>query len=122
MIKLKKTEVIVNDKVWTRSALVELMAQNDEALIRAMFRIYDKQTKDEKSIEATVEDNGVGFSGVHGNIMSSFAKFYQERKYLSKKQMETIHKIMPRYAGQLLKMMAYDNMEYNQHFFKVRGR
>lgn len=122
MKKLKKTEVVVAGRIWTKDLLKELFLSNEEALIRGMFRIYDKQTEDEKAVEDTVEDNGVGFSGVHGNIMSSFAKFYQERRYLSKKQMDTVKKIMPRYAGQLLKLMAYDNMEDNQHFFKVRGQ
>ena len=113
---------MVKGHVWTKDTLKELFLKSDEAVIRGMFRIYDKQTEDEKMVEDTVEDNGVGFSGVHGNIMTSFAKFYQERKYLSPKQMVTIKKIMPKYAGQLLKIMAFENSEVNTHFFKVRGR
>jgi len=122
MTKLKKTEVMVKGQIWTRSALIELMSRNEEALIRAMLRIYDKQTEDEKDYEDTKEWNSVGFSGVHGNIMTKFSKFYQERKYLTLKQKEVIKKIMPKYAGQLLRLMAVDNMSDNQHFFKTRGK
>jgi len=121
MKKLRKTEVVVGGRVWTKELLKELFLKNDEAIVRAMLRIYDKQTEDEKISEYTRDDNGVGFSGVHGEIMTKFSKFYQERKYLSFKQMVVIKKIMPKYAGQLLKLMANENPSANQHFFKVRG-
>ena len=95
---------------------------NEEALIRGMLRIYDKQTEDEKDYEDTKEWNAVGFSGVHGHIMTKFSKFYEDRRYLTFKQKAVIKKIMPKYAGQLLKLMAADNREDNIHFFKVRGQ
>ena len=102
-------KVIVNGKEWTQDSVKNLMVVNDSAVIRGMLKIYEYQTAQEKNSLATMEDNGVGFSGVHGNIMSSFSEFYIKNKYLTVKQMVTARKIMLHYSGQLLKIMEAKN-------------
>lgn len=70
--------------------------------IKAMLLIYSKQTHDEQLQGSTEHDNGIGFSGAHAEIMSSFAKQYQKWNKLSDKQLKIVFKIMPKYWKQVL--------------------
>ena len=64
-------------------------------------RIYEYQTAAEQSIGETRDDNGVGFSGADGYILSSFAEQLNAGRNMSPKQMEILFKKMPKYAKQL---------------------
>ena len=88
-------------KVWTKDEIKGLIVNRDDAVIKGMLRIYDLQTESEKVFGDTHEHNGVGFSGVDGEIMSSFAEFYNKTNFLSYKQMKIARKKMLKYAGQL---------------------
>ena len=90
---------------YTKEFLKEKLSTNAQWAIRGMLAIYKYQTEQEQASEQTVEDNGVGFSGCDANILSSFAKQYKQWQRLSDKQMALVHKKMPRYAGQLLKII-----------------
>lgn len=102
---------------WTHEAIIDLLARNDLAVERAILRIYERQTATEKRMQETCENNGVGFSGVDGEIFSSFAEQIMRSsrppgRRLSPKQLVVARKPdkhgMPRiarYAGQLLKML-----------------
>ena len=50
----------------------------------------------------TVEDNGIGFNGVDGAILSSFAQQLNRTGSLSPKQLFIARAKMVKYAGQLL--------------------
>ena len=88
-------------KVWTKNEIKGLIESRDDAVVRGMLRIYDLQTESEKVFGDTHESNGVGFSGVDGEIMSSFVEFYNKANFLSYKQMKIARKKMLKYAGQL---------------------
>lgn len=81
--------------------LKERLRSNAEWALRALIRIYEYQTADEQLCGHTREHNHVGFSGVDGELLSSFAEQYQKKGYLSKKQMALVFKKMPKYAKQL---------------------
>ena len=76
------------------------------------YRIsYNFQTDEEQVIEDTKEHNGVGFNGVDGHILSSFAtqilRWENDKKYkspLSPKQMIIARKRIVKYSGQLAKI------------------
>jgi len=119
---LTKKEVIVNGKIWTKESLQELIATNDTALYTAMIRIFNKQTNDEVMEEDTYLHNDRGFSSIDGKIMTSISKFYLKRKYVTIKQKAIIREKMKKYCGQLLKIMAADNIQDNEHFFKTQKR
>jgi len=78
------------------------LATNETWALRGLVRIYENQTADEQASEHTSHDNGVGFTGIDGNFMTSLAKQYQQRGSLSPKQMVFVFKKMPKYAGQLV--------------------
>lgn len=86
----------------TKDIIREKLLTNDNWLIRAVLAIFEKQTASEQTQEQTRENNGVGFNGTDANILSSFAKFYTARGFLSAKQLAIARRKMPKYAGQLL--------------------
>lgn len=90
---------------YTKEFIKEKLATNALWAIRGMLRIYQYQTEQEKSSEQTIEDNGIGFSGCHGTIFSSFSEQYLKKGFLSDKQVAIVMKGMPKYAGQLIKII-----------------
>ena len=101
-----KSATDANGKVWTKDDIKALLETNDAAVIKAMLRIFEYQTYSEQESEHTQDFNGVGFSGVDGEILSSFTKQFQTRGFLSPKQMIIARKRMQKYASQLLLIMA----------------
>ena len=82
----------------------ELVATNAKAAVRALVRIYELQTEDEKAAGFTRVYNNIGFSGVDGEILSSFAEQVNKGRTLSPKQMAIVFKKMPRYSRQLMEI------------------
>ena len=82
-----------------------MLATNETWALKALVRIFrENQTADEQSAETTSHDNGIGFSGIDANFLSSLAKQYISRGSLSPKQTGFVLKKMPKYAGQVVKM------------------
>jgi len=71
---------------------------------KGVIRIFENQTDDEQNVEGTVENNGIGFTGVDAGILSSFAKQIIKGRLMSVKQQAILFKKMPKYAGQLERM------------------
>lgn len=71
---------------------------------RGLVVVYGFQTEAEKAIQATAEDNGMGFNGVDAEFLSSLAEQYQKRGFLTPKQIAFARRKMVKYAGQLLKV------------------
>ncbi len=98
--------------MFTKEAIAEKLATDNNWLFRGILAIYARQTATEQASETTQEDNGVGFNGADANILSSFAKQIQQwnsapannRRFntpLSQKQVELARKKMKKYAKQL---------------------
>lgn len=85
----------------TVAEIREMVTVREEAQNRALIAIYNGQTHSEKESHTTVEDNGIGFSGVDAEILTSFAEQFLRRQFLSPKQRAILAKKMPKYAGQL---------------------
>lgn len=83
----------------------QMLATNKVWALKALVRIYqENQTADEQAAKVTSHDNGIGFSGCDAEFLSSLAEQYLRRGNLSDKQMTFVHKKMPKYAGQVIKM------------------
>ena len=87
------------------------LASNSNWALRGLVRIYERQTMDEQASKVTRETNGVGFSGIDAEILSSFAEQYQRRGSLSEKQMTILYKKMPRYWKQLSSLVPEEKIE-----------
>lgn len=95
---------------YTIPFIKEKLATDQRWLERGVLAIYKYQTAQEQNREETIEDNGVGFNGVDGQILSSFAKWiarsnYAEGSKLTMKQAAVARKKMQKYAGQLLRII-----------------
>jgi hypothetical protein len=87
------------------------LATNPAWALRALVKIYERQTADEQCSGITKEDNGVGFSGVDATILSSFATQVLNGRNLSVKQMAIVYKKMPRYWKQVASLIPADKLE-----------
>lgn len=88
-------------KVWTKEEIWEKIQNNDKVMYRALVRLYDLQTEDEKVSKETKEHNGQGFNGYDAEIMSSFAEFYKKTGFLTPKQKVIARKKLKKYTKQL---------------------
>ncbi len=79
----------------------EKLGTNPKWAVRGLVRIFENQTDGEQEMGATVEDNGIGFTGADADILTSFVHQFKEREFLSGKQMGILFKKMPKYARQL---------------------
>lgn len=96
MSKLTKTQI---------KGFVRLKLSTDPLWAqRALLKIYEFQTQDEKKMQSTVYYNGVGFTGTDGKILTSLARQYQKYGRLSEKQMNLLFKKMPKYWHQIVKI------------------
>ena len=86
------------------------LATNQAWAIRALVKVYTLQTLDEQASDRTSHNNGIGFSGVDANILSSFAKQVNAGRNLSPKQMAIVFKKMPRYHKQVATFIPADKM------------
>jgi len=92
------------EKKWTKEEIRENIEWSDKWLYRAMKAIYDRQTQEEKSIEATVKANGVGFTGADARIMTYLTKWVIDKGALNEKWKEVARKKMLKYSGQLARI------------------
>ena len=81
--------------------LKERLSTDTQWAVRGLIRIYEFQTADEQASGFTRDFNGVGFSGVDSDILSSFAERVTGGRDLTEKQMKYLFKLMPKYAKQL---------------------
>ena len=91
--------------------LRQKLATDKRWALRALERIYERQTQAEKATRSTRVWNKVGFSGVHAEIMSSFAEQYARRGSLSSKQMAILQKIIPKYTRQIFELSNRQKLE-----------
>ena len=75
---------------------------SDRALYKALLLIYSKQTATEQEMGATVEDNGIGFSGCDAELLTSFAKGLTQYGHLTEKQLPYARKKVRKYWRQLM--------------------
>jgi len=80
--------MLATDPKWTTKALVKIFNEN--------------QTQAEQAAEMVTEDNGIGFTGTDGQFLSSLAKQFIERNFLSTKQMSSLFRLMPKYHAQVI--------------------
>lgn len=93
----------MDKKIWTKEEIVNLLNTNDKFVCHSLMVLYSFQTADEKVYGEANCINGAGFNGTDAKILTSFAEFYNEKGFLSRKQMEIAKKRIVKYAGQLVK-------------------
>jgi hypothetical protein len=94
----KVTKVQIRDFVKGKLSTDRIWAQ------QALLKIFEFQTLEEQKSKDTIMNNGVGFTGTDGRILSSLATQLQKKRYLSDKQMAIVFKKMPKYWIQVVKI------------------
>jgi len=106
---LKKTKSLT--KIEIKEYVKNKLASSEPWMKQALLKIFEFQTEEEKDWESTHFHNGVGFTGVDGKILSSFAKQLQKRGWLSPKQMDILKKKMPKYWKQIIEISDKEKLE-----------
>ena len=105
VVKVGQTQNLVQ-KITSKAQLVSMLktqlATHPQQAIKGLMRIYANQTESEQSSGIVISNNGIGFVHVDSEILTSFAKQFEERGSLSEKQLAILYKKMPKYAGQLI--------------------
>lgn len=78
-------------------------ARSRRQIEKGIQRIYEYQTKSEQNSKDVKLNNGVGFKTTDAYILSSFAEQLNRGHHLSEKQMKIAYRLMPKYAGQLVR-------------------
>ena len=87
---------------------------------KALLKIYDNQTQEEREKGMSIDENEIGFNRLHGPILTAIAKKLKRRQPLIPGEIEKIHFIMPKYAAQAIKFCKRDLME--KHLARYYGR
>ena len=105
VVKVGQTQNLAQ-KITNKAQLVSMLktqlATRPQQAIKGLMRIYANQTESEQSSGIVISNNGIGFVHVDSEILTSFAKQFEERGSLSEKQLAILYKKMPKYAGQLI--------------------
>ena len=105
MIMIKVTKKRISEFVR------EQLKTNEKWALGALVKIYDFQTEEEQNSGDTNEYNNVGFTGVDGFILSSIAKQYITKGWLSPKQKAIVMKKMSKYTRQIVKISDEDKLK-----------
>lgn len=92
-------------QTWNKDSVQNLLRTNEYAMKRAIVKIYERQTQDEKIQQATTQSNGIGFTGVDAKFLSSLAVQVISRGTLSPKQTAIARNKMPKYWKQILELI-----------------
>ncbi len=83
------------------NTLVARMAQDDSLVLLACIRLYAFQTQDEKRIDATVHDNGVGFQYMDAKFGGRMARLLNDGQVVFAHNMPRLRRMARKYRNQL---------------------
>jgi hypothetical protein len=92
-----------NAKVWDQASVQHLIATNDNALAKALWNLYQRQTTGERSAQTTLEHNGRGFNSRDAEFLSSVAAALPRWNFhMTPRQIAKVRPMMKKYWRQLL--------------------
>lgn len=86
----KKEFPMTTRKIWTREDIDAMLMTNDDAVMRAIVRLFEMQTADEQSSADTKRKNNRGFSAADAKAGTRMARWLlglndsNERRYVQK--------------------------------------
>ncbi len=84
------------------SKLKKQISIKDSTAIHTLLFIYNRQIDDEQQQETVKYRNGIGFKPQDVKLGSSFAKWYNDKGFLTAKQIVSVKKLVEKYAGQVI--------------------
>jgi len=70
--------------------------------LHALDVVFQNQTLVEQNAQMTIENNGIGFTGVDATFLSSLHEQRLRYGRLTPRQMGSVHKMMPKYHNQVV--------------------
>jgi len=86
------------------------LKSDDRWAKKALITIYNYQTAEEKATEESRVHNNIGFTGYDAEFLSKLAFQLKHKHFLSKKQMDILHKMMPKYWRQIMEASNQDKL------------
>ena len=105
--------------VWTKERVCSLIDSRDVAVAKAICLIYSKQTASEQSSDSTNTENGVGFAKPDAEFLSSCARFYTSKGFLTAKQLAMCRNKVKKYWRQILDDLKAKGYEVSYKVTKV---
>jgi len=91
----------MSNRRWTRTQIVAILKTRDDAVDRAMLRIWQLQTKDEQKTDATKHRNNVGFNATDAKKGSYYARWVKSGRKLSGHYLDHARRMAIKYSRQL---------------------
>ena len=107
----------------SKEQLVKQMRENLETnpnvRAKALLRIFENQTRDEQIAGTVNRYNGIGFTSSDAHFLTSLAKQYKYKGYLSPKQDAILARKIKKYARQLVEGSIAENKikTYNKYYY-----
>lgn len=104
LVEILKNQMLDDGSTETNPEVAKRKAECSRRQIeKGIQRIYEYQTSSEQVSKDVKLHNGVGFKTTDAYILSSFAVQLNKGHHLSAKQMHIAKRLMPKYAGQLVR-------------------
>lgn len=81
--------------------IASLVQRNDKVACEAICRIYDRQTADEKQVNHTKHDNGIGFQQCDAKFGGFIARLYRSGHTPYAERMVRVRRMAVKYRAQL---------------------
>jgi hypothetical protein len=94
----------MHTKTWTREQIDTLLRSNPKAVERAIVRLYERQTQDERYDSRTKHDNARGFSSAFASRGSYYARWVQGGRNLTGRHYESALRIALTHSKQLVEI------------------
>ena len=85
-----------------KAFIKDKLATNRAWALKALTTVHSYQTESEQLNNTTFNQNGEGFTGADAFILTQFTDQYNNKGYLSPKQMAIVYRKMPKYWKQIL--------------------
>ena len=97
--------------MWTKEQMLDLIKNNNQAVLRAIIVLYDRQTPEEKAKGEAIEDNFIGFSGYDSKYLGDLAKQLLKEKRIKRDDFWRARYRLRKYAGQLAEIANEKEVE-----------
>lgn len=95
---------MVNSKVYSIDEIKEMLINNDNAVIRGILALYEKQTLDEQTAKNSRHSNGIGFNRFDSRTMSLYANQIKTGYELDAVQFRDARERIMKYSKQLMRI------------------
>lgn len=91
----------------------KMLFTDSQWAIRALLRLYQYQTEEEKNHYTANTQNNRGFNKVDAELLTAFAKRIKINEQLTYKQLHVLHKRIQKYAKQLYEISMENSQNEN---------